>query len=273
MKPEVYAFFLDIDGTLWVNGNIPPINISTIEQVREQGHKVLINTGRSYGYIPQSLFERIKFDGVVSGIGASVIIDGRYVEKSELSADEIKKLFAFFKGKKKWLVFEGEEKVLFYHEDYEKIKEKKELGSDFFVNGDPNHYYLSSEEEWKSVFGCTPIAKLTVDDYAPTEEEEKILSENFSVIPHYEAKYTEIGIKGYDKGIGMLKACKYLGIDADHCVAMGDSANDIGMLKRAGISVAMGNASRSVKEIADIVTVSCMDGGVACAMEKIINKE
>lgn len=273
MKAERYAFFLDIDGTLCAEGKIPEINVSTIKQVREKGHKVLINTGRSYGYIPQSLLDCIEFDGIVSGIGASVIIGGKYIVKKEFSYDEIKNIFAFFNGKGKWLVFEGEEKVLFYHEDYENVKDKKEFGNEFFVNEAPNFYYLSSMEEWEKIFGRTPITKISVDNYIPNQEEESVLSMHYSIISHPNESYTEIAVKGCDKGTGMMKACQYLGVDTDHCVAMGDSANDIGMLKRAGISVAMGNAIESVKDIADIISVPCLNGGVAYAMDKIINKE
>ena len=69
----------------------------------------------------------------------------------------------------------------------------------------------------------------------------------------------------------MVKAAEILGIDVSHCVAMGDSSNDLAMLEAAGISVAMGDAYDVVKQMADIVSVNCMDGGVAYAMKKILN--
>ncbi len=267
-----YAFFLDIDGTLWEWGKIPEINKTTIKRVREQGHKVFINTGRSKAYVPNSLTEEITFDGIVCGMGATVIINGDFVLKKELGDREIEKVFSFFKGKGKWLIFEGEEKVLFYHEDIKKIEEKMAMGKDFYVNTEENLYYLKKPSDYIDVYNKTPIVKMTISNYLPTKEEEVELSKYFCVVPHSEADYTELGVLGYDKGVGMLTACEALGIDKAHCVAMGDSANDIGMLKAAGISVAMGNSVKEVKELCDIVSIDCTKGGVAYAMNKIINK-
>jgi hydroxymethylpyrimidine pyrophosphatase-like HAD family hydrolase len=51
-------------------------------------------------------------------------------------------------------------------------------------------------------------------------------------------------------------------------IAMGDSENDITMILAAGLGVAMGNAQEGVKRVADLVTVTNDEHGVA----KIINE-
>ena len=53
-------------------------------------------------------------------------------------------------------------------------------------------------------------------------------------------------------------------------MAMGDANNDIEMLQFAGLGVAMGNASDYVKSLADDVTASNEEDGVARAIEKYI---
>lgn len=63
---------------------------------------------------------------------------------------------------------------------------------------------------------------------------------------------------------------KKLGIAKEHTIAMGDSVNDIDMLKNAGISVAMEHAGDEVKNICNMVTTSCDDGGVCDALTKLI---
>lgn len=50
----------------------------------------------------------------------------------------------------------------------------------------------------------------------------------------------------------LLKLARDLGIKRDNCVAVGDGANDIPMMERAGISIAF-NAKECVREIADVV--------------------
>ena len=72
------------------------------------------------------------------------------------------------------------------------------------------------------------------------------------------------------KANGMLAACRILGIDPARTMAIGDSGNDIPMLRAAALGVAMGNATREVKDAADAVTASNMEDGAAIAIERYI---
>ena len=75
-----FAVFLDIDGTLISDSfRIPTPNLEAIAAARAKGHMVFINTGRSWGYIPDELREQFNVDGVVAGSGAMIIIDGETV--------------------------------------------------------------------------------------------------------------------------------------------------------------------------------------------------
>jgi HAD superfamily hydrolase (TIGR01484 family) len=78
----------------------------------------------------------------------------------------------------------------------------------------------------------------------------------------------EINPEGISKAVGLQLVCERLGITMDEIVACGDSLNDIAMIKAAGMGVAMGNAQQSVKDIADWVTLSNEEDGVAAAIEK-----
>ena len=57
-------------------------------------------------------------------------------------------------------------------------------------------------------------------------------------------------------------------IDRDEIMACGDGDNDLEMLKAVGFGVAMGNAEESVKAVADYVTDTNEEEGVAKAVEK-----
>jgi len=71
-----------------------------------------------------------------------------------------------------------------------------------------------------------------------------------------------------DKGVGLREICRLLKIPVAHTMALGDSGNDIAMLKTAGLGVAMGNAPDFVKAVADAVAESNRDDGAAKAIER-----
>ncbi|TCZ75852.1 HAD family phosphatase [Paenibacillus albiflavus] len=73
----------------------------------------------------------------------------------------------------------------------------------------------------------------------------------------------ELNPKGISKGSGMLEVCKLQGIGMHEVIAMGDSLNDLSMIKAAGLGVAMGNAQEELKANADLVTVTNDEHGVA----------
>ncbi len=72
------------------------------------------------------------------------------------------------------------------------------------------------------------------------------------------------------KGNALRIIASDLAIKPEEIVAFGDNHNDIGMLRLAGLGVAMGNAHEEVKAVADYVTGSNTEEGVAAAIEELI---
>lgn len=77
----------------------------------------------------------------------------------------------------------------------------------------------------------------------------------------------EVNAEGVTKAAALQEVCTLLGTTVQHMIAMGDSLNDIAMIRLAGMGVAMGNAQPAVKEVADFVTRSNDEDGVAYAIE------
>lgn len=80
----------------------------------------------------------------------------------------------------------------------------------------------------------------------------------------------EVLKKGVNKAFGLEKLAAKLNIKPSEIAAIGDAANDIEMLEYAGLAIAMGNASKEVKAIADIVTDTNENNGVIKAIDKLI---
>jgi Cof subfamily protein (haloacid dehalogenase superfamily) len=73
-----------------------------------------------------------------------------------------------------------------------------------------------------------------------------------------------------NKGAGLLKLSKLLGVPAAEVAVIGDGGNDVMMFEQAGLSIAMGNAEPAVKAAADFVTDSNAEDGFAKAIERFI---
>ncbi len=67
-----------------------------------------------------------------------------------------------------------------------------------------------------------------------------------------------------NKGDALKKLAEYLGFGIENVLAFGDGLNDISMIKNAGIGVAMNNAVKELKDVADYITLNdCDNSGVA----------
>ncbi|HHK9059479.1 TPA: sugar-phosphatase [Escherichia coli] len=111
-------------------------------------------------------------------------------------------------------------------------------------------------------------------------DEPAILDQAIARIPQeVKEKYTvlksapyflEILDKRVNKGTGVKSLADVLGIKPEEIMAIGDQENDIAMIEYAGVGVAMDNAIPSVKEVANFVTKSNLEDGVAFAIEKYV---
>ena len=88
------------------------------------------------------------------------------------------------------------------------------------------------------------------------------LSSMFTAPFYYE--FTPLGV---DKTRALSETFATLGIDRSEVIAFGDAQNDQSMIEWAGTGVAMGNAVDEVKAVADYVTLSNNDDGIAAALE------
>ena len=72
------------------------------------------------------------------------------------------------------------------------------------------------------------------------------------------------------KGIALEKLAEYLNIPMSQTVAIGNDNNDLSMIQMAGIGVAVENATSELKKVANYITNSNDDDGVAEFLKKLI---
>jgi HAD superfamily hydrolase (TIGR01484 family) len=76
----------------------------------------------------------------------------------------------------------------------------------------------------------------------------------------------EVGPKGLSKATGLMTVCSELGIALQDVMAIGDGRNDMHMIESVGLGIAMGNGHPDLKRVADAVTSTNEEDGVARAI-------
>jgi Cof subfamily protein (haloacid dehalogenase superfamily) len=83
-------------------------------------------------------------------------------------------------------------------------------------------------------------------------------------------RFLEINRHGINKGVALSYLANRFNIEHHEVMAIGDSLNDLDMIKAAGFGVAMGNAVADIKQAAEAVTGGHDADGVAEAIEKYV---
>lgn len=81
--------------------------------------------------------------------------------------------------------------------------------------------------------------------------------------------YYELLPKGFDKGAGLMKLAEILKIDPKMTVGMGDNENDVNLIRRAGVGIAVANAVPEAREAADYITVDNNSSAVSAVIHAI----
>lgn len=119
-----------------------------------------------------------------------------------------------------------------------------------------------------------PISKLVMRHPTLTADEMLALGREVAgdeaLATHSGARLLEFSAVGVDKASALARLCARLGIAPSQVVAFGDMPNDVSLLRWAGRGVAVTNAHEEVLAVADMVTASNDEDGVAVALEGLL---
>lgn len=241
-----YLIFLDIDGTLLTSKGISERNKEAIRRARAAGHLVFINTGRSYGNVPEAVLS-LETDGFVCGLGTYINYGGKVIKSVTIDKPIALKTAEHILEKGLKACFECEDGSLFMNMGTERR--------------------ILKPEDLEEKFSKLRLSKLTL--FEVIDDAEANYLSQFYTVYRYET-YSEAVKIGYSKVNGMKTLGAFFGINREHMMAIGDSANDFDMVSYAGIGIAMGNAEIVLKKNADYITSSVYEDGVAEAIEEHI---
>jgi Cof subfamily protein (haloacid dehalogenase superfamily) len=249
----IKALFFDIDGTLvsFKTHTIPQSTVNAIEQAKRKGIKAFISTGR-----PKVIINNLgdlAFDGYITMNGSYCFVGEEVVYKCRIPQEDVQTMVDIVERDNIPCVFVEENRMSLC-----KMNEKTEEFQQI-LKVPPMPVVATREVIAKEIYQMSPFI---------TVEQEKVIMPS---LPHCSAErwfpaFTDIVAANNGKERGMDEIDNYFCFGLEETMSFGDGGNDIGMLRRAGVGVAMGNANETVKQAADYVTTSVDDDGVMNAL-------
>lgn len=262
------VIFFDIDGTLIdSNGKMPESARNALIKVRENGHRIVVCTGRSgYQIIPEiSDF----FTDVISSSGAFVSSDGKVIFDYFVPRDVTKRVQEIIEGTGGILQSQTETEAVMTSRGFKHM-------NGVFNAKDPSgrlsKIILGETVVTEDISECERIRKFVFYGCPLTLSE---LNEKLGDVCYVDmlsfnsgaSGCGEISGNGINKSLGIQKYIEANDICREDTIAFGDGPNDVDMLEYAGLGVAMGNAAEFVKQRADFITRSIDEDGIEYALE------
>lgn len=261
---------LDLDGTLLTSDKkLLPFTRQVLTEAIERGIQVLMATGRPYTGIPEEIRK-------LPGIRYALTSNGARILDTQTGKALIEHLLPLESAKKALEIlqkYDTLQEVYFEGQGYAEA-EKLDRISRYHHNPHMWEYVRSSRKPVDSLPELIAREGRDMDkvqalfaDMGELAQAWKELERCEELVLVSSLGYNiEINAAGVDKGIGLMELGELLGFCPEEIMACGDGDNDIQMLERAGIGVAMGNAEEKVKAAADYITETNDEEGAAKAI-------
>lgn len=258
--------FIDIDGTLRNSlSEIPKEVKNKIHDLIEKGIKVVLCTGRSRKYAAKVAKEVGTSDYVISSNGAEVtnLKTGEIVFNYPINRDIAEEIFNYCKKSNINMLINTVDN------DYQTIEESS--NRDYIediakVKEDINQIVLTSMSYNKMLV----IPRMFKDKYPRLKLNSSSNDLNNPYKKPIKDYYYDYNYDDVSKAKGIVELLDYLHISKEDSVSIGDSYNDIAMCELTGYCVAMGNAIDALKVVANEVTKTNDENGVATFIDSLL---
>jgi Cof subfamily protein (haloacid dehalogenase superfamily) len=251
---------LDLDGTLLNSKKqISSRNLNAVLNCHKSGKKIIIATARPprsvQTFLPKKLLDICSF----------VFYNGAFVCDNKIGFEEHTSVPRDFTTK-----------ILEYCTEYLphctvslEVKDKwysnKQITDSSMFNLRYSPHILTNDQlkEFEA-------SKILLSDFEDVNNLQLELGDKVKLIVTDNGKLIQIMNKQVTKEIGILKLCSQYGVNTSEIMVFGDDYNDLEMFRMSGYSVAMLNAVQELKVIADEITDTNDNDGVANVLERIV---
>jgi Cof subfamily protein (haloacid dehalogenase superfamily) len=268
---------LDIDGTILdPYGKLPTAVRNAVAAARRRGLWVILCTGRRFRTaLPWA--RELELEGTIVVNNGTLVKDiqsGETLRHTYLPIGEYASVISFVRRWGSPLVY-----VDTYHEHVDLITERCSEthayqraylndNTDFFQTVDDLH--RQPRPDVIMVSTMADEATLTAMREKAREEFGDRIHIHTLINKNYQGLILELLSPKSGKWPALEAIAAEAGVAPEEIIAVGDDTNDIEMIRRAGLGIAMGNSASEVKQAADRVVRSNAEGGVVEAIEKVL---
>lgn len=240
--------FFDLDGTLLnQRSEVDEEVVIAIHELKQNGYEPLLATGRT----PAEVYPIMQQTGIQSGIfmnGQVILLNGEIIIEHRFPYEVVSHFHEFTKQHQHGLAA--------YNAHDFKIVENHPVVIEAY-----NHVHSLPPAVNTNFYHEQPVTMLLLLAEAGHDED-------------YHSEFPELGffrnspyavdivLREHSKATGIAELCSYLQQEHLLTFAFGDGQNDLDMFKQVDIAIAMGNAIDELKQLADYVTTSHINGGI-----------
>lgn len=260
----------DFDNTLVPFGEPKPrpAVVKAVKKLQAAGGRFVLSTGRGYCVVHKEQLGGIRFDYAITCNGACVVDkNGTVVAEHPLTNEEMYALVDFCEDYNYPLQFN-------YRDAYYAYCEYDALRGFYDAMPKSGLTCLDGEDQDRHLIDMPHAAFVVMPP-----QELAHFNEKFGHLNLHFMQVGGVGKDGWccydvvrggmDKGVGLADLCEKIGLTLADAVAAGDSANDVGMLKAAGLGCCMSNGTPDAKAAADRVIGDVREDGLAALIEEL----
>lgn len=256
--------FSDVDGTVYgfPNKILREETLNSVVEAKEKNNtELVLCTGNGAFNKIQTLANKLLCRYIVTANGAAIFDNQtkEYLHFEYMDKNEAKRVFGFAKKVNTTLYYFGKDQYYLYNAN----RKIRQFFTDFCE-------YVNWIEDGRI---NDDIYKIEIyDEQSKMDEITKLVKkEKFNFEVSYQGTHIEMTAKGVNKGSGLKWVCNNIfNADLNYVMAIGDSENDISMMKVAGFSYAMDNAKLAVKKVAKYYTSDVLQDGLGEAIRDYI---
>ena len=273
---SIKVIALDVDGTLMSSRNeLLPSTVAALQDAADHGIHIVLSTGRMLSECRELLAQLPMIRYAVTCTGAQTVDlqDESTIGRKSLTADDLRLLCSHLWDLDVLLqVFDDHDGLM--HNDAVCLANAERYCAPGLAQAIRRYHAPEADLQAYVAAYEGPTNKLHM--YFATAKDKQTAVERTKGLPYDFAdtcdRDLEIMPLGVDKGLGLRQLAEHLGLDRSEVMAIGDGGNDEGMLRYAGLAVAMGNANDYVKSLAHRITDDNDHDGVANAVWQVLKE-